>query len=103
MNIMNIGLRFRELRYMRRLCQEEVGAKIGQPRQAVTRFEMPGNDPTMSTLISMLSTINVPLAEFFEGKIPPKYPKTEHQELHEKLQSILDVNADFEKGINYEH
>lgn len=91
---MRPGPRFRIIRDGLNLSQDEIGKRIGQARQVVSRFESEGNDPKLSVLESFLSAVGVSLAEFFGSKIPNKYADPAHAALHEQLQQILESDDD---------
>ena len=96
---MKVGPRYRALREKLKLKQQAVADRIGQERQVVSRFETEGNDPKISTLQTFLGALGTSFAEFFESKIPLRFKDPSHQELHEKLQDILEAGGDYEQGI----
>jgi transcriptional regulator with XRE-family HTH domain len=57
--VMNIGLRIKEYRIIRRLSQNDLGQLIGVSKQAVSMYERGERLPDASTLVSLSKALNV--------------------------------------------
>lgn len=71
--------------------QEQVADAAGlEQREYVSRFESGKKSPTVIELEMLLRYYGVTLAEFFEAKIPSKFAKQAHADLHDQLQIMLE-------------
>ncbi|MCB9452898.1 MAG: helix-turn-helix transcriptional regulator [Anaerolineaceae bacterium] len=62
----NVGKRLRQLRERRRLSLRDLAEKCGLSFNAISRIERGENSPTVSTLHSLATALNVPITDFFE-------------------------------------
>ncbi len=82
------------------LSLEAVSEATGISRQTLASYELGRTSPTVKDLGVILEFWGERLSEFFESRVPQRYSSTRHQELHEKLQVILDEeDKTYEGGI----
>ncbi len=62
----NVGARLRRLRLQHKLSLRELAEQCGLSFNAISRIERGENSPTVSTLHQLATTLNVPIAAFFE-------------------------------------
>lgn len=96
---MEIGKRLALARDRAGMSQDALAASTGLSRTTITKMENNVSSPTLATLYAYLTACGLSLAEFFEAKIPKSYSDPVHQELHEKLQVILESGESFFNGI----
>ena len=71
---MTLGQRIQELRRQQNLSQEELGARLGVSRQAVSRWEMDGAVPDVDKLIAMSKLFSVTLNDLLGVESPAAAP-----------------------------
>ena len=64
---MKIGRNLKELRLQRNLSLEQLGKKVGLTRSFISQIEKDKNSPSISSLIKILSALNVKMADFFQS------------------------------------
>jgi transcriptional regulator with XRE-family HTH domain len=96
---MDIGKRLALIRTKNGVSQEALSEITGISRGHITKMENDKVSPTVQTLENYLAACGSTLTELFESKTPLDYANKEHQGLHEKLQAILDADAEFAPGV----
>jgi transcriptional regulator with XRE-family HTH domain len=99
MKEMDIGKKLAAVRNRVPMSQDALAAATGIQRPHIQKLEGDAHSPSINTLSALLVACGSSLAEFFESKIPDKYADPHHQELHEKLQAILEAGGERETGI----
>lgn len=61
------GERVRHLRLERNLSQEELSLKAGLDRTYVSALERGRRNPTLSTIATVLSALDISFGDFFKG------------------------------------
>lgn len=84
--------------------QKELGAVS---RQTASRIENNNYNPTLRKLLQLLGNIDGDISELFASRIP-KSLHGEHQDLHERLQQILETKdqvaiRDITRAIDHAH
>lgn len=71
--------------------QEDVATASGlEQREYLSRMENGLRSPTVAELEALLRYYGTTLAEFFDAKLPARFAKQAHADLHEQLQAIMD-------------
>lgn len=87
---MRPGERFAKLRQKYNLSQDEVCEKAGITQKHLSGIEVGAVDPPISTMEGLVRAIGSTMAEYYESKIPKKFPEQSHADLHEQLQDVLE-------------
>ena len=63
----HVGQRVRQRRWMLGMTQQQLGDHVGIKFQQIQKYETGANRVSASRLFDIASTLNVPIAFFFEG------------------------------------
>ncbi len=63
----NFGARLKQLREKRKMSGEELGEMIGMNRQAISRLEVGGTNPSLEIISKLCWALNVKIETFFKG------------------------------------
>jgi transcriptional regulator with XRE-family HTH domain len=99
MNRKRIGQKIVALRTKKKMRQQDVASELGVSRDHISEIERGETSPTVEEFINLLKLLDSSPKEFFETKVPNIYEDPDDQELHEKLQDILDSNTPYASGI----
>ena len=84
---MTLGQRISLYRKKLNISQEELGARLGVSRQAVSKWETDLSAPDMNNLLALAREFGVSLAELTETPEEPAPPKNTMRVLFAKLSS----------------
>lgn len=63
----NFGARLKELREKRKMSGEELGEMVEMNRQAISRLEVGGANPSLEIISKLCWALNVKIETFFRG------------------------------------
>lgn len=83
-------------RYIRRLRgdqkQETIARTAGIHVRTLGEIERGETDFQIGTVLRVLAAVGGNLSEAFHSRLPKSFKSPKHQELHEKLQELLDAD-----------
>jgi transcriptional regulator with XRE-family HTH domain len=65
----HLGERLRAARRNNNLSQEELGKLIGASKQQISKYEKAVDTPSLSRLVQLLATLNIPRSFVFEEHV----------------------------------
>lgn len=63
----NFGARLKQLREKRKMSGEELGEMVGMNRQAISRLEVGGTNPSLEIISKLCWALNMKVETFFKG------------------------------------
>jgi putative transcriptional regulator len=86
----SIGSKLARIRNEAGLSQTDLEEKAGVSRKHISAIENDAVSPTMMVLDALIRACNSTLPDFFESRVVGRYKDSNHQQLHEALQRILE-------------
>lgn len=96
---MDTGSRLKQFREQANLTQQELADMSGYSRNHVRKCENGSASPTIDCLRACVTACGKTLSEFFESKTPVSYRSPRDQDLHDKLQDILECPRKWSEAI----